>query len=587
MGTESPLSLGNAIQDFREARQKASLRDLMARLTGENAELLSFDEVRLKLKAQVGARRTTQEIPLASIIGSVNRYEDFRRDFLPRDAVDASRWARVEMATYGMEGLPPIEVYQIGEAYFVSDGNHRVSVARRLGATHIQAYVTEVQSRVPLTPDVRAEDLILKAEYAVFLERSRLDEQRPQVDLSVTAPGQYAALETHIAVHRYFMGQEQQREIPYPVAASHWYETVYTPVVEIIRQRDLLHDFPGRTETDLYLWLAEHRAALEEELGRPVAPELAASDLAAQFSPRPQRVAARLGAKMLETLVPASLEGGPQPGQWRTEKLSARRVDRLFSDILVPVNGQEDGWFALEQAILIAQRESGRLHGLFVAPDEAQAQSPSTLEIQSEFARRCQAAGLESQDGKENRLVIAVGEVTRRICENARWSDLVVVNLTYPPGPGPLATLESGFHALVQRCPSPILVAPQCAGTLSRALLAYDGSPKAQEALFVAAYLAGQWQIPLQIVSVVESGRVAQDTLAAARRYLENHALPASYTLVEGGDIAASLLQAADSFDADLLLLGGYGRSVFIQAVLGNTVDQVLRQARRPMLICR
>jgi hypothetical protein len=325
MPGDSALSLSNAIQDFRDARRKASLRALMARLTGESAELLSFEEVRLKLKAQVSARRTTQEIPLAAIVGSVNRYEDFTRDFLPRATVDEDRWARVEMATYSLEGLPPIEAYQIGQAYFVSDGNHRVSVARRLGATHIQAYVTEVHSRVPLTPDVQPDDLILKAEYANFLEATHLGELRPQADLSVTAPGQYERLVEHITVHRYFMGLEQQREISLPEAASHWYDTVYTLVVQAIHMRCLLCDFPGRTETDLYLWLAEHRAALEKELGSQITPEQAASDLAVQFSPRPKRVAARLGTKVPQPPYPL-LEGGPPPdGEAREAGRPAQR----------------------------------------------------------------------------------------------------------------------------------------------------------------------------------------------------------------------------------------------------------------------
>ncbi|NIU60739.1 MAG: universal stress protein, partial [Pseudomonas stutzeri] len=225
----------------------------------------------------------------------MGRYNDFTRSFLPRQDSDQERWAKVHVAATGLVGLPPIEVYQIGEAYFVLDGNHRVSVARQLGATHIQAYVTEVRTRVPLSPDVQPDDLILKAEYADFLEHTCLDEIRPEADLSVTAPGQYRVLEEHIEVHRYFMGLEQEREIPYEEAVGHWYDEVYLPVVQVIRERGILRDFPGRTETDLYLWLSEHRAALEQALGWEIEPEAAATDLAAQFSPRPQRVVARVG----------------------------------------------------------------------------------------------------------------------------------------------------------------------------------------------------------------------------------------------------------------------------------------------------
>ena len=168
-----------AIKDFRSARQKATLREIIARLKGESLDLLSFEDVRHKLKAQIGSKKVLKEIPIKGIIGSVNRYQDFMRDFLPRRNINEERWINIDTANQGMLGLPPIEVYQIDEAYFVSDGNHRVSVAKQLGATEIQAYVTEVRSRVPLTDDIRLEDLILKSELVEFLENTNLDKLRP------------------------------------------------------------------------------------------------------------------------------------------------------------------------------------------------------------------------------------------------------------------------------------------------------------------------------------------------------------------------------------------------------------------------
>jgi hypothetical protein len=153
-----------AVIDFHEARRKADLQEIFARLTGESNKLLSYEEVRLKLKAYEGNTRGLKEIPLDAIIGSVGRYTDFTRDFLPRRDSDRMRWAAVMEKTTGLEGLPPIDVYQVGDAYFVVDGNHRVSVARQLKASHIQAYITEVRSRIPLSPDTQPDQLIIKAE---------------------------------------------------------------------------------------------------------------------------------------------------------------------------------------------------------------------------------------------------------------------------------------------------------------------------------------------------------------------------------------------------------------------------------------
>jgi nucleotide-binding universal stress UspA family protein len=579
--TDTPtLNIIQAVQDFRSARQKATLREIIARFKGDTSELLSFEEVRHKLNAQIGPKKELKEIPINAIIGSVNRYQDFSRDFLPGQNIDEERWANVEAANYGLIGWPPIEVYQIDEVYFVSDGNHRVSVAKQIGSAQIQAYVTEVHTRVPLTVDVRPEDLILKSEYIEFLEYTNLDRERPGSDLSVTVPGQYEVIEEHVAVHRYFMGLEQQREISVSDSVADWYDNVYLPVVNIIREHGLLIDFPTRTEADLYLWIADHRAVLEEDLKSQIEVTSAADDLADQYSQRLYRVIARLGNKIVKAMVPNILETGPAPGEWRQSMISARRVDRLFCEILVPINGRDDGWFALEQAFVIARREETNLHGLYILIAEDELDSQSTQDIQNEFARRCQLAGILSD------LQIKIGDVTSIITERARWNDLVIMNLSYPPESSLHARLSSGIRNLVQRCPRPILFTPQVAKSLDRALLAYDGSLKAQEALFIATYLAGQWKVPLTVISIGNES-IINEIQGDARMYLEGHDISAEY-FVSGGDNHAEIIfQYVDQHNIDLLLLGGYSRNPILEVVQGSDVDEILRQTNIPILICR
>ncbi len=570
----------SAVQDFRRARRQAALEAIMARLTGKSVGLLSYEDVRRKLKARGSIARGLREIPLDAIVGSVGRYDDFTRSFMPRKDSDRDRWARVKMAVTSLSGLPPIEVYQVGDVYFVQEGNHRVSVARQLDATHIQAYVTEVHTKVPISPDIQPDDLILKAEYADFLKHTRLDELRPEANLEVTLPGQYRVLEEHIEVHRYFMGLEQERDIPYEEAVGHWYDEVYLPVVQAIRERNILRDFPGRTETDLYTWVSRQRAELDGEFGGRIRPEEAATDLATQFSPRPQRVVARVGGKVLEAVTAGEFEAGPPPGQWRREQLAARQDDRLFADILVSISGEETGWDALEQALEVARREEGQLHGIHVVPSEAQKDSEKTQSLQAEFDRRCQAAGVPGE------LAIEVGEVPRKLCARVRWADLIVLRLTHPPAPQPVARLGSGFRIIIQRCPTSVLVVQGALSPLDRMLLAYNGSPKADEALFVATYLSGRWNIPLVVVTVIEMGRTTSETLTRAQQYLERHGAQATF-VKESGSAAETILTVAEEHDTALIIMGGYGLSPVLEVVLGSTVDQVLRATRRPILICR
>jgi hypothetical protein len=174
-----------AIEDYKKARRRAEFQELLARLTGQSDDLalLSYDEVRQKLKAIEKGTEYLTEIPVEEIVGSVGRYHDFRREFLPKASINQSRWVKIMAETRGLSGLPPIEVYKIGDVYFVKDGNHRVSVARQMGNSSIQAYVTELKTRVKLSKDIKPDELIIKAEYLEFLEKTRLDQIAADLDL--------------------------------------------------------------------------------------------------------------------------------------------------------------------------------------------------------------------------------------------------------------------------------------------------------------------------------------------------------------------------------------------------------------------
>lgn len=550
-----------ALQDFREARQRAALQQVLARLTGKSDRLLSYNEVVRKLRLSESIERGVQPIPVSAIVGSVDRYTDFTRTFLPRRDDDRQRWARVKVAYTDPEGndLPPIQVYKIGDAYFVSDGNHRVSIARLEGQTHVDAEVIEVQTAIPLTPDIQPEDLIVKAEYADFLELTGLAKARPNVDLTLTVPGGYARLKEEIEVHCYWSEQEQQCAVPFTQAVEVWYDEVYTPVAETIRERGLLRGFPRRTVTDFYLWVSEHRESLEKELGWTIRPQAAVAEWAARES-------GQAGTRE------------SSPGSWRKARLFDRYTERLFMDILVPLSGTPECWQALEQALAIAAREEAQLHGLYVVASEAQKKSRQALAIQSRFDRQCEAAGITGS------LAIETGDVTRKICERALLTDLVVLNLAHPPGTG-LAALGSGLRSIIWQSARPLLTVPGKASPLERALLAFDSSPKAREALFVATYLAERWKTALTVVSIREKSGAAPGDLDYAREYLELHEVEADFVLSDGPiDL---VLRIAEERRVDLVLMGGYSISPLEEVIAGSAVNLMLREARCPILICR
>jgi nucleotide-binding universal stress UspA family protein len=570
-----------AVIDFHEARRKANRQEFFARLTGKSNRLLSFEEVRLKLKANEGNVQLIKEIPLDAIIGSVGRYTDFTRDFLPRRDSDRSRWTGVMEKTTGLAGLPPIDVYQVGEAYFVIDGNHRVSVARQLGASHIQAYVTVIRSRIPFSPDTQPDHLIIMAEQVNFLEGTQIDQLRPDVDLSVTIPGQYPILEEHISVHRYLMGVEEQREIPYEKAVAHWYDHVYLPVVNIIREHGILRSFPQRTETDLYLWIARHRADLEDHLGWQIGTTAVADDLVYTFAQNFNKTLSRLASRILDIVTPDPLETGPPVGHWRHKYVESRDKDCLFENILVALDKDPTQWYAFDQAAVIGKQEKSQLLGLHIIPKPEIRAEPYISSLKGQFAQRC------LQEDISGELAVEVGGIARQIIQRSHWADIVVCNLAHPPGDKPIERLASGFRTLIRRCPRPILAVPGVVSDLNHALLAYSDSPKAEEALYIAAYMASKWGTHLTVLTIDTESGDASEVQGPAREYLEGKGIQADFIAHTSGPRAEIILNTAKDNPCDFILIGGYKSKPVVEVVLGSVVDQLLRGAKIPVLVCR
>jgi len=263
--------------DFARVRSRAFLKDVLALFSGKQSRLLSYDDVKEKLHIGGPIHRGVRTVELAKIVGSVNRYRDFDRTFLPtRDSL-APRWQRVDRAFYEDVSLPPVVLYKVGEVYFVVDGHHRVSVAKEQGQEFIEAEVRECRVKVPVGPDLSPEDLEILGAKVEFLERSALDRLRPDARIELTVPDGYNRMLEHVAVHRYFMGLEAKRDIPEEEAVIHWYDTVYTPIVNVIRKRGVLEEFPGRMEGDLYLWVLDHQQFLHDR-GRELSPPEAAAE---------------------------------------------------------------------------------------------------------------------------------------------------------------------------------------------------------------------------------------------------------------------------------------------------------------------
>ena len=250
---------------FGESRRKALLEALLDSIRRQPTAMLAFDSVRacLNIRGQVALGH--QIVPVDHIIGSEGRYSDFDRRFLPRTEAVEARWRSVERAMDRLIDLPPVDLWKISDVYFVRDGNHRVSVARWMGQRHIDALVTELQVDVPLTPELSVRTLLFAEEYSDFLEWTNLHALRPSERIEFSELGGYLELVRHINAYRYSLGKQLDRTIERDEAVAGWYDIVYLPIIQVLREQQAIKRFPGRTEADLYRWVMDNRAAIGED----------------------------------------------------------------------------------------------------------------------------------------------------------------------------------------------------------------------------------------------------------------------------------------------------------------------------------
>jgi hypothetical protein len=258
---DTGLPSADAQFDFSRARRRRALSRLSQRMRREPSDvnvILPFEEVVAAL-GQRGERRLGQQtIDLDSIVGTVDRRREFDRRFRPTSGRGRQRWERIAAAQRRGEAMPPIDVYRIGELHFVKDGHHRVSVARELGHRDINAYVTEIVTQVGPDREIRMSDLPLKSHERLFFERVPLGaEQRKRIQLS--DEWRYAALAEAVEAWGFRAIQGRGELMSRAEVAESWFRNEYEPVVELLREADLVR---SGSETESYMRVSHLRYLL-------------------------------------------------------------------------------------------------------------------------------------------------------------------------------------------------------------------------------------------------------------------------------------------------------------------------------------
>ena len=292
MDTGFPTS--DAQNDFQRARRQRVLADLGRRLRREPndvALILPFEEV-VEALGRVGERYLgMRSISLDSIVGTVDRMREFDRSFRPLSGRVRGRWERIAAAQRRGDSMPPISVYRVGDVHFVRDGHHRVSVARSMGRDDIDAYVTEVQTRLGMAGDLRISDLPLKGHERVFAERVPL-EPEARARLTLSDPWDYALLAEGVEAWGYRAMQERSHYMDRRQVAREWFTDEYAPVVEMLRDGHFIGE--GETEADAYMRIASRRyRLLRTHEWTPEILERLRGDVTPPRSPGPSRRSSR------------------------------------------------------------------------------------------------------------------------------------------------------------------------------------------------------------------------------------------------------------------------------------------------------
>ncbi|HYN35524.1 MAG TPA: chromosome partitioning protein ParB [Actinomycetota bacterium] len=261
MRKDTGLPAADAADDFQRARRRqvlARLRGWLRREPDDINVMLPYDEVVSALGYEGEKYVGLETIPLDSIVGSVDRREEFDKQFRPTSNRPGPRWQRIDEAQRRGEPMPPIDVYRVGDLHFVKDGHHRVSVAAELGYDVIDANVTEIRTRLPADGISLRGDIITKSYERIFRARVPLPPDLAE-KIDVSDPWSYAELAENVEAWGFRLIQDEERFIARQAVALRWFKEEYEPVVKMLKEADLIG---AGTQAEAYMRFARERYRL-------------------------------------------------------------------------------------------------------------------------------------------------------------------------------------------------------------------------------------------------------------------------------------------------------------------------------------
>ena len=217
--------------------------------------LKSFAEVQKEENAYNSVNLGIKEIPLGKIVGSVEKYSYFDKNFVPKNNIVKQRWISIYTAYMAETMLPPVILYKIKDDYYVYDGNHRVSVAKFLNFASIEAEVEE------FLPTKDTKDKVIYREHMFFEKETGIEE------IILSEPIKYKYLREEIESYTNLLSKRRNKEFTLKEGAAKWYKEVFLPI-KVLLEENNIEESQKKNINDIFMFLLDHKYYLSKNEGK-------------------------------------------------------------------------------------------------------------------------------------------------------------------------------------------------------------------------------------------------------------------------------------------------------------------------------
>ena len=232
-----------------------SSRGILGLNLKKQENLKSFTEIQKEENAYNSVNLGIKEISLDKIVGSVEKYSYFDKNFVPKNDIVKQRWINIYVGYMMDSMLPPVILYKIKDDYYVYDGNHRVSVAKFLNFASIEAEVEE------FLPTKDTKDKVIYREHMFFEKETGIEE------IILSEPIKYKYLREEIESYTALLSKRRNRDFSLREGAEKWYKEVFLPIKGLLEENNIAKS-QKKNISDIFMFLLDHKYYLSKNEGK-------------------------------------------------------------------------------------------------------------------------------------------------------------------------------------------------------------------------------------------------------------------------------------------------------------------------------